>query len=98
MVNEPTLPIPAAESRKRTLFAFLLMCAGVIAVYVPARELPEHNVQRAGDYHVVHSRRIAYARENLLAHKAVPGWYSRESLGTPFWSNIQNFPFIPTRL
>jgi hypothetical protein len=29
---------------------------------------------------------------------AMPAWYSRELLGTPFRANIQNFPFIPTRL
>jgi hypothetical protein len=28
----------------------------------------------------------------------LPGWYPRELLGTPFWSNTQNFPFLPTRL
>ena len=28
----------------------------------------------------------------------MPAWYPRELLGTPFWSNLQNFPFIPTRL
>ena len=51
------------------------------------------------DYLELHSRRMQYARDALFGPEGVlPAWYSRELLGTPFWSNIQNFPFIPTRL
>ena len=52
------------------------------------------------DYWQLHSRRMQFAREALFAPMGgvLPGWYPRELLGTPFWSNIQNFPFIPTRL
>jgi hypothetical protein len=28
----------------------------------------------------------------------IPGWYTRELLGTPFRANIQSFPWIPSRL
>src|SRR5262249_27109537 len=28
----------------------------------------------------------------------LPAWHTRELMGSPFWSNIQSFPFLPTRL
>jgi hypothetical protein len=51
------------------------------------------------DYIQLHRRRMQFARDALFGPEQVlPAWYPRELLGTPFWSNIQNFPFIPTRL
>ncbi len=51
------------------------------------------------DYLHLHVRRLEFAREALFgASPALPAWYPRELLGQPFWSNIQSFPFIPTRL
>ena len=42
---------------------------------------------------------MQFARDALFeSGHLLPGWYPRELLGTPFWSNVQNFPFIPTRL
>jgi hypothetical protein len=82
----------------RSLVALLVMCAAVIAVYVPAKEKPGDNQIRGGDFHVFHSRRIAFARENLSSRGTIPAWYPREAYGSPFWANIQNFPFIPTRI
>src|SRR5206468_1632647 len=32
------------------------------------------------------------------AHPHLPAWYPGEQMGMPFWSNVQSFPFIPTRL
>ncbi len=51
------------------------------------------------DYAQLHIRRIAFAQEALFgpAHY-LPAWYPRELLGTPFVANLQNFPWIPTRL
>jgi hypothetical protein len=74
------------------------MCAAVIAVYVPVNEKAGDNELRGGDFHMYHSRRIAFARENLSSHGTIPAWYPREAFGSPFWANIQNFPFIPTRI
>ncbi len=51
------------------------------------------------DYLQLHSRRMQFARDALFSSGfSLPAWYPRELLGTPFWSNLQNFPFIPTRL
>jgi hypothetical protein len=51
------------------------------------------------DYLELHSRRMQFARDALFSSGfSLPAWYPRELLGTPFWSNLQNFPFIPTRL
>ena len=47
----------------------------------------------------VHVRRLRYVHDTLLGRQAyLPGWYTRELGGTPFWSNLQNFPLIPSRL
>lgn len=91
---------PATESRSwtRSLIALLLMCAAVVAVYVPVKEHAEDNTIRGGDFVFFHLRRIAFARESLSAHGMIPGWYPREAYGGAFWANIQSFPFIPTRI
>ncbi len=51
------------------------------------------------DYFGLHIHRIAFAQNALFgpAH-SLPAWYPRELLGTPFLANLQNFPWIPTRL
>lgn len=77
--------------------AILLMFAGVLAVYWSP--IPPGGSQLASDFYGLHQRRMIFAREALLGpDHTLPAWYPREALGTPFWSNIQNFPFIPTRL
>lgn len=81
----------------RGALAILLMFLGVIVVYLS----PAHpnTVLMGEDYLQMHSPRMQFARDALLAAgHSLPGWYPRELLGTPFWSNLQNFPFIPTRL
>jgi hypothetical protein len=88
----------ARRNAVRSLIAVLVMCAAVIAVYVPTKEKPGDNQIRGGDFHTYHSRRIAFARENLSSRGTIPAWYPREAYGSPFWANIQNFPFLPTRI
>jgi hypothetical protein len=94
----PLETAPEPRSRVRSLIALLVMCAAVIAVYIPAQEKPGDNQIRGGDFHTFHSRRIAFARENLWSRGTIPAWYPREAYGSPFWANIQNFPFVPTRI
>jgi hypothetical protein len=84
--------------RKRSALAVTLMCLAVVAVYFPLREHPGDNTQMGGDFHTLHARRMAFARENLAERKSLPAWYPRELMGSPFWANVQNFPLIPTRL
>lgn len=74
------------------------MCFAVLAVYTPFPSAPGQNTLLGTDYLLLHARRIAFAQEALLGEGALPGWYPRELMGTPFWANVQNFPFIPTRL
>src|SRR3954447_21119625 len=103
--ENPSLPFvsplragAARQERRRSVLAAVIMCLAVAVVYVPLRSDPSNNFQSGGDFLFLHARRIALARENLFQHGFLPAWYPREFMGTPFWSNIQNFPFIPTRL
>ena len=72
------------------------MLAAVVAVYAP----PELLLGRFGlvglDYYQIHLQRLRYAQDHLA--QGLPGWHTRELLGAPFWSNLQSFPWIPTRL
>jgi hypothetical protein len=75
------------------------MTAAVLAIYSPWIYLRPDQQLEGSDYILLHERRIDYARQALFnSPHALPGWYSREALGTPFWANLQNFPWIPTRL
>jgi hypothetical protein len=79
------------------LLTIVLMWIGIVALLFPY--LPADKTQLSLDYEMLHQRRMTYARDALLgpAH-TLPAWYPREFMGTPFWSNVQNFPFFPTRL
>jgi hypothetical protein len=75
------------------------MLVGVIIVYFPLPANPGDNTLLGLDYFQIHLHRIRFAQESLFSpHPHFPGWYPRELLGTPFWSNIQSFPLLPTRL
>jgi hypothetical protein len=77
----------------------LLLALAVLAVYFPFRTHPQDNSLLGIDYFQVHMRRMKFAEDALFSpNPHLPGWYPRELLGTPFWSNIQNFPLLPTRL
>jgi hypothetical protein len=77
----------------------LLLALAVLAVYFPFRTHPQDNTLLGIDYFQVHLHRMKFAEEALLSpNPHLPGWYPRELLGTPFWSNIQSFPLLPTRL
>lgn len=79
-------------------FWLLALTAGVLWMYAPPG-LITGEVLYGYDSFVLHVRRLEFAREHLFGPSpSLPGWYPREFLGTPFWSNLQNFPFIPTRL
>lgn len=84
-------------TRLRGTLAILGMSLGVVLVYLSP---PYPNTVLIGaDYLQLHSRRMQFARDALLSSGfSLPAWYPSELLGTPFWSNLQNFPFIPTRL
>jgi hypothetical protein len=86
-------------SRAEALGALPLMVAGVLAVYCPPGLLDGRTTLLGIDFVHIHERRIRYAQEHLFgAEPHLPAWYTRELLGTPFWSNIQSFPLIPVRL
>jgi hypothetical protein len=74
------------------------MLIGVAALYRPWLVRDRSRTLCGFDYLQLHERRLDYARDALLnAHPHLPAWYSRELMGAPFWSNMQSFPFIPTR-
>jgi hypothetical protein len=89
----------AIRSYGRSAGPLALMLAGVFAVYLPL-PLPRANEMMVGsDFIELHLHRIRFAQDALFgAHPHIPGWYPRELMGTPFWSNVQNFPLLPTRL
>jgi len=81
------------------ILAVTVMLLGVAALYHPWLVWSGDHTLFGFDYFQLHTHRLRYAREALFGpHPYLPAWYSRELLGTPFWSNMQNFPFIPTRL
>jgi len=82
----------------RSLLAFAVMVIGVLAVYCPPSLFAPDSALYGMDFWALHLRRIAFVHEQLSSSWGLPGWYPRELLGTPFWSNLQNFPWIPTRL
>jgi hypothetical protein len=85
--------------RWKTTLTLLILGLAVLAVYFPMRTAPGDNTLQGGDYLQLHLFRIRFAQEALFGpHRHLPGWYPRELLGTPFWSDMQNFPLLPTRL
>src|SRR5262249_10549555 len=85
--------------RGRFAFACAVACGATLAVYCPPALILEDKALLGLDYLQLHQHRLEYARDSLFSSKpSLPAWYTRELLGTPFWSNIQSFPFIPTRL
>jgi len=86
------------ESRARGTGSVAAMILGVLAVYAPLALLDGRHTLIGIDYTQFHARRIHYAQEALRGGGGLPAWFSRELFGTPFWSNVQSFPFLPTRL
>ena len=85
--------------KKPGVIARALMLFGVLAVYCPSK-YESGKVGLLGlDHLILHMRRMTFAQEAILGDShTLPGWYPQELMGTPFWSNVQNFPFLPTRL
>ena len=95
---EPDRNVHPHALQLRGLLAVIAMLLGVAALYRPWLVMDRSQTLFGFDYLQLHARRLDYARCALFeSHPHVPAWYSRELMGTPFWSNIQNFPFIPTR-
>jgi hypothetical protein len=75
------------------------MLLGLLVVYCPPQVLDGSGSLLGVDYNNIHARRIAYAQEALSDPAPhLPAWHTRELFGSPFWSNVQSFPFLPTRL
>ena len=73
--------------------------AGAVLLYLPADVLSGEQQLYGSDFLQLHQYRIAFVQEAWQAGSlGVPAWYPREAMGTPFWADIQNFPWIPTRL
>src|SRR5206468_8919229 len=90
------------SSSVRSALALAAMSLAVMLVYwppPPEESVPDALVGMSGsDFNEMHVTRLRYAREALFGPQHfLPGWYTRELGGTPFWSDIPNFPFIPPR-
>ena len=97
--DEATLRPPVPRSFRASVAAVTLMILGLLALYCPPQLFEGKETLLGSDFQDIHERRIRYAQEALLGPEMrLPAWYTRELMGTPFWSNIQSFPFLPTRL
>ena len=86
------------RSRLKSSLTVGVMLAAVLAVYVPVPTAGQ-NALWGADFYQLHLFRIRFAQAGLFGpHPHLPAWYPRELLGSPFWSNVQSFPFLPTRL
>jgi hypothetical protein len=83
--------------QRRLALAIVLIATAWM--YLPLPVLRGTNSLYGWDYMFLHARRLSFARDALRGptHQ-LPGWYSREMLGTPFSANLQDFPWIPTHL
>jgi len=88
---------PPIHENFRRFVAPMVMLMAVIALYLPPGTAAGRFELLGTDYLMLHQHRIDFAQSSL-ANGTLPAWYSRELCGSPFWSNVQNFPFIPTRL
>lgn len=96
-MSNPDVHAPAHEGSWRSPLAVAAMLLGVLAIYVPPALISGDAGLVGLDYYQEHLHRIRYAHE-ALGTAWPPGWYTRELLGAPFWSNLQSCPLIPTRL
>jgi len=86
-------------ARARDLLAVVVLAGAVLALYLPLGLFSPGHTLHGIDFESLHDRRIAFAQAAFASDGLrLPGWYPRELMGTPFWSNVQSFPFLPTRL
>lgn len=86
------------DANKVILGWCLLMLVLVASVYSSPSLITGKTSLMGYDYIQLHSHRMEYVRDCMKKGLGIPGWYTRQLAGTPFWSNIHNFPLIPTRL
>lgn len=83
----------------RAALPLLAALAATVLLYLPADVLTGEQQLYGSDYLQLHQYRIEFVQEAWQAGSwKVPAWYPREAMGSPFWADIQNFPWIPTRL
>ena len=91
--------LSAAMQRRLDAIALGVLVLGVLALYLPPGLFVPGHTLLGIDFNTIHDRRIHFVQEYFAEHGLrLPGWYPRELMGTPFWSNVQSFPFLPTRL
>lgn len=90
---------PRLWHRLRTPLAIAAMMLAILVVYLPSACITQGQILYGNDHFHLHAYRIRYFQEGAAGSSAwIPGWYTREILGTPFQANIQSFPWIPSRL
>jgi hypothetical protein len=86
------------DRRRSSISVFLLLIL-TGAIYIRPAVFFGDQMLAGSDYFQLHIRHIAFARDALFGPRHfLPAWYPRELFGAPFSSNIQSFPWIPTRL
>jgi len=96
--DEPVLQPRFSSTKAASVRWCVVMVIAVVALYSPSGLLDGNLRLDSLDYPVLHRHRVQYAMDGITSGGGLPGWFTREQLGTPFWSNLQNFPFVPTRL
>lgn len=105
VVNRQNRPDDDAEGSARVrglgarVAAAGAMLLGLLVLYCPPGLFGGGRSLVGLDYPQIHEHRIRYAQEALFSNGGhLPAWHTRELMGSPFWSNIQSFPFVPARL
>lgn len=75
-----------------------MITLATMALYFPPKILTGRFSIVGLDYFQLHRCRLEYAREFIFRSFCLPGWYTREFLGSPFWSNLHNFSWLPNHL
>lgn len=88
--------MPALHLYRKRL-PILIMIVGVILLFAPPTVWSTHLALYGADFIQIHWPRLRFAQD-ALAQGFLPSWYPREFLGSPFWTNIQSFPWLPNRL
>lgn len=86
-----------SEKSKKIAAGFVLFLSALL-LYAPKQLLQGQKILYGIDYLVLHSSRLDYARQFLLQNGVLPGWYTREFFGTPFWSNLHSLSWLPNHL
>jgi hypothetical protein len=96
--SQDSTELPGRRPRWVSVLVVVAMFAAILFTYRSPGLAGGHWRLFGLDYVMLHNRRVDFAVESLAQHGRIAAWYPRELMGTPFWSNVQSFPLLPTRM